>query len=808
MQVDGAPNIRACITPVREGMQVRHQNAYPSLERDYLSIAQAAGFLMPVGWYYKIFQSRGQWHLVEPHIRRLAGIGLPPTGVEGEYEHANWKADVAVIGGGRSGLEAALQHARANADVVVVDDQPELGGHARYTGGGAAATLIQQVREHPGIRILSASACFGIYEGNLAGVIQPRPHGNVLERLIHLRAAHIVVATGAIETPFVFKNNDLPGVMLSTAALRLMRIHQVKPGNRAVLVGHRRSAVAEALQQAGVEIAAVLKPEEVRQAVGRNHVEGVATASQHIACDLVILCGPIVPDAGLLAQAGAKLVWDQQRGAFLPKDLPAHVSAVGRVLGEDLVFNPAVDARGRDKRAFVCVCNDVTTADIADAIGEGFNHTETLKRYTTITMGPCQGRMCQRDAIELCAAATGRTLGETGVTTSRPPNPSVSLGALAGARHHPIRRTPMHHEQEDLGAVWMDMGDWKRPRYYGPAPETESVRAEYAAVRNDAGIIDVSTLGKLDVKGKDAGRLLDKVYTHRFSDLKLDRVRYAVICDEAGVMLDDGTITRLAPHHYFLTTTTGNLDFVDQWLRWWLAGSGWEVHITNVTSAYAAVNLAGPNARAIVQPLTDIDLSQFPYMSARQATVAGVPVIMMRIGFVGETGWEMHYPSEEGPNLWTALVKAGARPFGVEAQRLLRLEKKHVLLGVDSDALTTPFQADLAWVARFDKPDFIGRRALLAMSATPPADRLVGFLMAGNVLPEDGCPVVLDGRPVGRVTSARYSPLRDRAIGLAWVPASHAYNGAEIQIRTAGRLATAAVHESAFYDPEGARLKT
>ena len=204
-------------------------------------------------------------------------------------------------------------------------------------------------------------------------------------------------------------------------------------------------------------------------------------------------------------------------------------------------------------------------------------------------------------------------------------------------------------------------------------------------MRERVGLIDVSTLGKLDMKGRDAGKLLDKVYTNRFSDLKPGRVRYSVLCDEAGIMLDDGTISRLTEDHYFITTTTGNLDFVRQWLEWWLVGSGWDVHITNLTSGRAAVNLAGPNARDTLRKLTDCDLSTkaFPYMACREAEVSGVPSLLMRIGFVGETGWEIHYPAEYGEHLWNKLLEAGAthgiRPFGIEAQRLLRLEKRHVI---------------------------------------------------------------------------------------------------------------------------------
>ena len=819
VNVNGVPNMPACVTPAREGMVVRHQNAWPSLETDALSAAQHFDFLMPVGWYYKVFRSLKLWHMVEPHIRAVAGLGEPPgvDEIKGEYEHAWWHAEVAVVGGGSSGMAAALEYAGRGASVVLIDDQPSLGGRARYQSSAAdLAAVRERVSNEAGVRVLSRSYCFGLFEGNLLGVLQPNPHGAVKERLIHLRAGHVVVAAGAYETPLVFANNDLPGVMLSTAAQQLIRLHGIKPAATAVVVGGgpRAAGVVADLKNAGVRIAGVVEPAAIRSASGGHCVTGVKTDTGSIPCDLLVICGPLVPDAGLLAQAGAKLVWNQAHGAFLPTGLPPNVSAVGSVCGTGLAGTPA-NRGGASKRSFVCVCSDVTTADLDGAVREGFDHIETLKRYTTTTMGPCQGRMCQLAAVEICAGLTGRSMDATGVTTSRPPNPPVSLGALAGPRHHPIRRTPMHDEHQQLGAVWLDMGDWKRPRYYraGSGDETACVRAEYQAVRERVGLIDVSTLGKLILQGRDAGKLLDKVYTHRFSDLKPGRVRYAVICDESGVILDDGTIAALAGDRYFISTTTGNLEFVDQWLRWWLAGTGWDAWLTNMTSGFAAVNLAGPKARETLRKITDCDLSSesFPYMGCREAEVAGVRSLLVRIGFVGETGWEIHCPAEEGPKVWQALMKAGAefdiRPFGIEAQRLLRLEKKHVIVGVDTDALTTPIDAGMTWVARLDKPDFVGRAALTQASQAPPRESLVGFEMQDDTLPDDGAPVVLGGRPVGRVTSARYSPVRQRTIGMAWVPVDHAAEGSAIAIRSGGRLVQALVKQAAFHDPEGGRLR-
>jgi sarcosine oxidase, subunit alpha len=804
MNVDGVPNVRTCITPVRAGMAVKHQNAKPSLDFDYLSIAQRFDWMMPVGWYYKNFTNPRVWHLAESQIRKVAGLGEPPppAAPDAVYEHAHMQVGVAVIGGGSAGLNAAREAASNGARVVVVDDQQP----HRVMPPDAKFTL------------LSRSYCFGLYEGNLLGVLQPEPHAGARERLVHIRAKRIIVATGAYEAPLTFKNNDLPGIMLSTAVWRLIHRHGIQPGTRAVIISNEfgDSNLAAELRNVGIAVVASVPPSDVMEASGSKHVTGLRTRRGEFACDLVVMCGHRIPDTGLLSQAGAKLEWSAQAGAFIPVEFPPNVTAVGDVLGLDLKAAAMIPAPAdtTNKRTFVCLCNDVTTQDLSDSVAEGFDHIELLKRYTTTTMGPCQGRMCQLQAIGICARETGRTIPETGVTTSRPPNPGATLGALGGSRHHPIRRTPMHYQHEDLGAVWMDMGDWKRPRYYKSAhTERDCVLHEYNAVRQAAGIIDVSTLGKLSLRGRDCGKLLDKVYTNRFSDLRPGRVRYAVLCDEAGIILDDGTISRQPNDEFFITTTTGNLEFVEQWLEWWLAGAGWDAQVHNLTSALAAVNLAGPKARDVLSALTSCDLSTaaFPYMACRNAEVAGVPALLMRIGFVGETGWEIHYPAESGEHVWSALMEAGRpfgiSPFGVEAQRLLRLEKRHVIVGVDTDALTSPFEAGMAWVVKQDKDDFIGKFALGKLAGAPMQQSLVGFTMNANELPEDGAAILVNGALAGCVTSARFSPAVQKTIGLGWVTAGAAAEGAEIEVRVDGSPVRATVTQYVFYDPDGARLR-
>jgi len=818
MNVDGVPNVRTCITPVREGMRVKAQNAFPSLETDFLSVTQRFDWLMPVGWYYKTFTHPAMWHAAESTIRKAAGLGEVLPTPRTEYEHAWMHADTAVIGGGWSGMQAALAAADRGEQVVLVDDQTALGGETRYRkrAGEIPAGLIRTIHAAANVKILQSSYCFGLYEGNLLGVLQHSPHPGAAERLVHLRARHTVVAAGAYETPLLFPNNDLCGVMLSTGVQRLLRLYDIPAGKRAVIVGgpERTAEVCSDLREAGIDIIGLLDPAQIVAVIGSGSVRGVRTRSGSLPCDLVVVCGPRIPDAGLVAQAGGKIEWSDAHRAFLPKALPTDVSVVGDAAGET-VGNTSVSLP-TSKRAFVCLCTDVSSKDLCDGVAEGFDQIETLKRYTTVTMGPCQGRMCQLSAIEVCAHETGRSAGQTGVTTSRPPNPGVTLGVLAGPRHHPIRRTPMHYAHETLGAVWMDMSDWKRPRYYegsSSAGEKECVLREYRAVRESVGLIDVSTLGKLDVRGHDSGKLLDKVYTHRFSDLRPGRVRYALMCDDGGIVLDDGTISRLGDDRYFVTTTSGNLDFVHQWLDWHLIGTGWDVHIVNVTAGYGAMNLAGPKSRDVLGKLTDCDLSShaFPYMACREAQVNRIPVVLLRIGFVGETGWEIHCPAEAAEELWQVLMEEGRefgiRPFGVEAQRLLRLEKRHIIVGVDTDALTNPYEADMGWAVKLEKDSFVGKVLLSHAGKEQSRERLIGFVLQGPGVPPDGAAVVVDGRPAGRVTSSRYSPAKMAGVGLAWVQVSKACEGASIEVRIDGKLVQATVTMRPFYDPEGARLR-
>jgi sarcosine oxidase subunit alpha len=884
MNIDGKPNQRACRVPVREGLVVLSQNAWPSVDHDLLRTIEHFERFLPIGFYYKaLYKRRLLWKLAEPVIRHLAGLGRVRDKVsDGEYQHRYEHVDVLVIGGGPAGVEAARRAASAGASVLLIDSEPQLGGHLRYetrpylyegsvrTGYEAARIMDSTVRTVPNLKVLTDATALGSYEGGMVPVLQ----GQVL---IHVRTKVLIVASGCHQYLPVFRNNDLPGVMLSRSALRLMNLFGVRPGRRAVVVtandeGYhtaleclhhdievaavidvRRyssaSSQASELQRAGVTIASGITALE---AVGSRKVLALKieaadfTAPQELKCDLVLVSTSWRGNSALLFQSGCKLVFDEEIGQHVPITLAPGVFVAGELLGlrslPELITSGSLAAQSAtrylkletsswheelaglmslarqqsksclippmgDRKNFVCFCEDVTENDLCQGIDEGFDELEILKRYSTVSMGPCQGRMCAQNSIEIYGRATKKDFGVVGTTTARPPICPVPLGALAGPTFHPVKRTSIHYKHLAAADKIMDMGVWKRPLIYTSVPE------EYLAVRNHAGLIDVSTLGKLIVRGKDAPHFLDKIYTHWFSKLPVGRIRYGLMCDDSGTILDDGTVARLTDDCYYVTTSTGNIDFVEQWMKWWAAGTDWCVHILNVTAGMSAVNLAGPKARQILSKITSVDLSSsmFPYMACREGKVADVSALLLRVGFVGETGWEIHFPAEYGEYLWDVLLDAGKdfdlKPFGVEAQRLLRLEKKHPIVGYDTDALSNPYDSDLNWTVKLEKPDFIGRHALQRMQAYPGKNRLVGFQTVNAVHPEDGSAVVINGRLAGRITSTRFSPHLMRYVGLAWVPHEHAKPGGEFGYHVDGKVHAAVVVDEPFYDPQGERLK-
>jgi sarcosine oxidase, subunit alpha len=884
VQVDGAPGVRACTEPVREGMKVEHMNASPSLDFDVMRATDLVGGpFTPPGFYYKTFiRPRRFWPLYEKVLRHAAGIGkLRKSQPEREWrtEYRRRHADILVIGGGVAGLSSAAAAAELGADVVLADEGPEPGGRLLSEGGVAYARELADRARTAGVEILDNAPALGTFDG-----LVPVWQGDTLHQV---RAKRQIHATGAIEQPLLFPGNDLPGVMLSGGARRLISMYALQPGTRAVVatVDDRGLHAALALIDVGVEVACVADLREngsagpkgalqrlgvevldgasVLEASGRGHVSSVVVGKpgssggeRSFACDLLVVSGGSAPATSLAAQAGAKTAYDEERGYFtldhVPEELhvagqlgghaeleaaelsgsvagaeAAHSLGLGdadsraRAAGErerldrpqawpaEVAVPPPVMSE-RSGKCFACLCEDVTAKDIHLSVEEGYDSIELSKRYTTTTMGPCQGRMCQLPAVRLMAKETGTSMADVGTTTPRPPWHAVPMGALAGRPFEPAKRSSIHARHRELGANVMWAGDWRRAYDYGNA------KAEAEAVHKAAGLIDVSTLGKLIVRGPDAGDFLDRLYPNRFSNLAPGRIRYGVIASDSGRIMDDGTIYRLDDDSFYVTTTSSGAGAIYDWFTWWLADWRLDVHVADVTQGVSGMNLAGPRAREIIGKLTDLDCSAeaFTYLDGKQAEVAGVPCLILRIGFVGEVGYEIHCPAAHGEHLWDALMEAGqelgVKPFGLEPQRMLRLEKLHILIGQDTDSESTPFGAAMPWIVKLDKEqDFIGKWALQHYEKEQLETALVGFTLENGHVPTEGAVVMPEnGGPMGQVTSARYSQQLGRVIGMAWVPAALAKDGARITISDEDKRIEGEVQTRPFYDPDGEILRS
>ena len=896
VQVGPAPNRFADREPLAPDLEVMGQNYWGTLRHDRLAVFGLLHRFFPVGFYYKAFyKPRWTWPLWARMIRRIAGLGTVDTNApHGYFDKQYLFCDVLVVGGGAAGLAAASQAAAAGAEVILVDENAALGGgllYGRADAGGIRAEeerarLVGDVEGSDRISVMTETACLGRYADNWLPLVR----GN---RLYKLRTKALVVATGSLEQPLVFRNNDLPGVMLSSAAQRLIKLYGVKPGRRAVVAtaGDEGYGAALDLLDAGVEVAAVVDlrmdaprtamsdtlaarrvpvhaaqapweavpqrkgPRLARVRVARIEEDGVCAPSvDSFSCDLLVVSGGHAPAAALLRQAGATFTYDSARHAATVAELPPDVFAAGDVAGSAGLDAAMADGRRAgwqaaqavgldagpeptaapaeeeptaakaawpifphpDHKAFVDLDEDVQVHDLEDAIAEGYDHVELLKRFTTNGMGPSQGRHSSLNAVRILSRAKSRSVDETGVTTVRQPIVPVTMGHLAGRSFEPVRYTAMHFRHLEAGATMMPAGLWLRPEFYGDKARRQAlIREEAKNVRDNVGIIDVSTLGGLDVRGPDAAEFMNRMYTFAYLKQPVGRSRYVLMTDLGGVVVDDGVACRMHEDHFYVTATTSGVDNVYREMLWYNAQWRLKVDVTNVTAALAGVNIAGPNCRPVLETLCDdVDLSPegFPYMGVREGHVAGIPTIFLRVGFVGELGYELHVPASQGEALWDALMEAGKdhgiRPFGVEAQRLLRLEKGHILIGQDTDGLTTPHEADMAWALAKKKPFHVGIRSVRMQAAKGLTRKLVGFEMPGVGVeqPKECHLVIRTGEITGRVTSVAYSPNLDKIVGLAYVAPDQSEPGTKIEIRVDGaRMVSATVAKIPFFDPDGAR---
>ena len=922
------PNARATQIALYDGLTAASQNCWPSVRFDIAAVNNLLARLIPAGFYYKTFMwPASLWMTYERFIRKSAGLGQAPTAKDpARYEAAFDHCDILVVGAGPAGLAVALAAGRCGARVILADEQAEFGGSllgptAEIDGKPAVEWIRDSVGELQGMaevtlqprttiagyfdyNFLTALERVSDHLGPIAGGAKPR------QRFRRIRAKRVVLATGAIERPLVFADNDRPGVMLAGAVRTYIARYGVLPGREMVVFTNNDSAYLTALaaRAAGAEVAIVdlranPKGPLVDQARSKSitihdHAAVTATAGARgitrveirklgadgknvagghavLDCDCLAMSGGWNPTVHLFSQARGKLRFDAELAAFVPAAgvaiNPCFVSGAADgifdlaqclangyedglraadALGLALPAAPAPKADAAStqhpllavwqvpsekpvgmsaQKHFLDFQNDVTAADIHLAARENYRSVEHLKRYTTAGMGTDQGKTSNLNALAIMAEIQDVTVPEIGFTTYRPPYTPVTFGAVAGMDlgdfFDPIRPTAMHPWQVRHGAVFEDVGNWKRPYYY-PRPGEDmdqAVQRECTAVRTSAGMLDASTLGKIDLQGPDVAEFLNRIYTNAWSKLGIGRCRYGLMLNEHGMVFDDGVTVRLAENHYHMTTTTGGAARVLNWLEEWLQTEWPELQVfcTSVTEQWAVIAVSGPKARELLAPLTDIDLSAqaFPFLSTQSGRVAGVPARLFRISFTGELSFEINLPAAYGEYVWQAVYDAGKAydicPYGTEAMHVLRAEKGFIIVGQDTDGTVTPIDLGMEWLVS-QKKDFLGRRSLSRSdTAREGRKQLVGLLSEdpAYVLPEGAHLVeeVKSAPPmktIGHVTSSYMSPNVGRSIALALVEGGLSRMGESLVVRTHdGRTENVTVTGTVFFDKEGERAR-
>ncbi|WP_298416633.1 glycine cleavage T C-terminal barrel domain-containing protein [Brevibacterium sp.] len=864
----------------------------------------------------------------------LSGLGiLDPGRDEATYEHKHVHTDVLVVGAGPAGLAAAREAGRTGARTLLLDDQPLPGGSLLSAGPATSATIdgrdgidwvestVAGFAEAEELSYVPNTTVFGSYDSNYFVALEDRTEAvaaaggkGTRQRVWHIRAGQVVLATGAHDRPIVFANNDRPGIMLASAVRTYLGRFGVAAGENVAVATTNDSAydlVAD-LHAAGVTVPAVIdsrtaasaRAEEVTAATGTRLILGSAVtdtagegpagrvssitvagldsdgvaggAGADIGVDLLAVSGGHSPVIHLHGQRKGPIHWRSDIAAFVPTTPVRDQFTVGAVTGEystetalrqgaeagsaaagrtgftaalqvptaaPTTFAPArplwlVTSAEDDHTAltthFVDFQRDQTVADVQRAMNAGMRSVEHIKRYTSISTANDQGKTSAVNAIGAIASVLGQSadLGSVGHTTFRAPFAPVPFAALAGRRRgelfDPARITSIHPWHVAHGAEFEDVGQWKRPWYY-PKPGEDmdaAVLRECKAVRESVGFQDASTLGKIEIRGADAGEFLGRIYTNGFKKLKTGKGRYGLMCKPDGMIFDDGVTLRVAEDRYYMTTTTGGAATVFEWLEEWHQTEWPELDVvfTSVTEQWSTVAVAGPRSRDVIAKVApDLDVSNeaFEFMGFRETTLeCGIPARICRISFSGELAFEINVDAFYGLAVWEAVAAAGAEfditPYGTETMHVLRAEKGFIIVGQDTDGTVTPQDAGMAWIVSKFK-DFLGKRSY-SREDTAREDRkhLVGVLPVdgttrlaeGAQLISSGTPVTPEDGPVpmiGHVTSSYISPSLDRPFGLALVENGRNREGEIVQSPLAGTLVDVELTSPVFYDPEGNR---
>ena len=889
------PNQRATTTALLDGMVMRSQNCWPSLDADVGAVNTWLSPMFPAGFYYKTFiHPRPFWkHVFEPIIRRSAGLGRAPKAADPDrYEQAYAHVDTVVVGGGIAGLTAAVEAAQDGGSVLVLEQNAVWGGRSpvdHKQGQGAVDGLLDQLRGMENVTLRRNTMATGLYDhGYLLAREALADHdpnaGIPRQRLWRIRTGRVITATGALERPLAFACNDVPGVMLASAVRDFIVDYGIAPGQRIVVVTNNDDAYRTALiaQDAGLEVTVVdARPEAdgdlpqaaraanipvltatgIAKVKGGRHVEGVVLCDQSgegtptggLDCDVVAMSGGWSPVVHLYSHCGGKLIWDEAQAMFRPDperpplgaDGKGNVTAVGAANG-DLQCAEGLERQESPTMPVWCMPeaapyklrskmwldfqNDVKVSDVELAAREGYASVEHTKRYTTLGMATDQGKVSNINGLAVLSKALDQPIPATGTTTFRPPYTPLTLATIAaearGDAFQPLRKTPIHDWHARRGASWEPVGHWRRPYCYPQAAEDRhaAVNREIMAVRGSVGTLDASTLGKIIVKGPDAGRFLDMMYTNMMSTLPVGKCRYGLMCSENGFLMDDGVVARLSDDTWLCHTTTGGADRIhghmEDWLQceWW----DWQVYTANVTEQYAQIAVAGPKARDLLQRLPgSIDLSQeaLPFMQWVDGDIAGIPARVYRISFSGELSYEIAVPAGRGLELWEKLHEAGRDlgvvPYGTEAMHVMRAEKGFIMIGDETDGTVIPQDLGLGWAISKKKADYIGKRAQARSFMTEGSRwQLVGLeSLDGRVIP-DGAYAAEAGlnangqrKVQGRVTSSYHSPTLDRPIAMALVRHGPGRMGQVLEFpMPSGEVLKGRIVDPVFYDKEGSRL--
>jgi sarcosine oxidase, subunit alpha len=766
-----------------------------------------------------------------------AGVGVLPRErvAPRPSRHLHRHVETLVIGGGAAGRAAA---ADAAGRVLLLDE-------------------VHVVPDPPGNAMtLASTTATGIYDDGYVLCYQREGMTDVFH---HVRASRVVLATGAHERPLAFAGNDRPGVMLASAARAYLERFGVLVGDRIVVfsANHAGHEAAEALARAGATVVVVDPAPQAGPAAKRLrdadievrlNARVVATDGERaltdvtvsaadgqrttIPADTLAVSGGWNPAVQLARGLGIGLRYDEQKSCFVHDGSgPDWLTVVGAAAGDVPASFPIwVVDDGDDREKYVELQRDQTVADVAEAVAGGLTNAEHVKRATYIGTTIDQGRTSGVLTAEIVNRLLGSSPGAQGPTNARPPYTPVPFSALAGPDSgpillDPIRVTPIHAWHDAHGAVYENVGQWKRPRYFARKGEDmdAAVARECRALRTSVGVLDASTLGKIDVCGSDAGVFLDRMYTNRMSNLAVGSIRYGLMLGLDGMVFDDGVAMRLAEDRYVVTTTTGGaagvMDRFEEWLQ--TEWTDLQVYCTSVTEQWSVVAVGGPRARDVVTAAgTDTDPTNeaFAFMTFRDATVAGVPARICRISFAGELSYELHVSPWHAQHVWDAVMAAGepfgVTPYGTEAMHVLRAEKGYVIVGQETDGTQTPDDLGMSWIVNTGKGDFVGKRSLVRSDMLrEDREQLVGLLSADpeHVLVEGTQLIDDDEIPdppahmLGWVTSSYRSEALGRSIALALVERGRARIGKTIHAVVGTTTIPCEVTGSVFYDQEGAR---